>query len=90
MAIGRDRAAYACTRVAVQDHAPPAHRRRGAAALGWLTVIEADSGPAALAVLAAAPHVDLPLPDIVMPGGMTGRQLAEAVRKLRPELGAAA
>lgn len=48
-------------------------------------VLEAASGPAALSVLSDPRRVDLLLTDIVMPG-MTGRALAEAAAKLRPDL----
>ena len=49
-------------------------------------VIEAASGPLALDLLRAHDDVDLLLTDVVMPGGMTGRQLADAARALRPAL----
>jgi PAS domain S-box-containing protein len=47
-------------------------------------VTAVDNGPAAVAVLASPEAVDLLLTDMVMPGGMNGRQLAEAARVLRP------
>ena len=47
-------------------------------------VVAAQSGPKALEALAALPHIDLLFTDVIMPGGMTGRQLAEAVLELRP------
>jgi PAS domain S-box-containing protein len=47
-------------------------------------VIEADSGPSALEVVTRADRVDLLFTDIVMPGGMNGFELAEAVRTSRP------
>ncbi len=50
------------------------------------TVLEADSGPAALALLAEHKGaLDLVLSDLVMPG-MTGIELAEELRKTRPSL----
>jgi CheY-like chemotaxis protein len=49
-------------------------------------VIEARNGPEALSVLRTGTQVDLLFTDIVMPGGMTGRQLAEDARQLRPGL----
>ena len=49
------------------------------------TVIKAPSGPAALEVLKDDKQVDLMITDYAMPG-MTGLQLAEAARKLRPDL----
>jgi PAS domain S-box-containing protein len=48
-------------------------------------VIEANSGDAALAALSAGQDVDLMITDFAMPG-MNGAQLAEAARRLRPDL----
>ena len=42
-------------------------------------VLDAANGPAALALLDQHPEVDLLFTDMVMPGGMTGADLAEAV-----------
>ena len=53
--------------------------------LGY-AVLEADSAPAALDVFSGAPHVDLLLTDIVLPGGMNGRQLAEELTQKHPAL----
>lgn len=55
--------------------------------LGY-AVIEAADGPGALRILAqdAAQVIDLLFTDVVMPGGMNGRQLADAARRLRPDL----
>ncbi|WGJ15952.1 PAS domain S-box protein [Methylocapsa sp. D3K7] len=53
--------------------------------LGY-AVIEADSGPAALLVLDREEPIDVLFTDIVMPGGMTGLDLAQEARKRRPEL----
>jgi PAS domain S-box-containing protein len=50
-----------------------------------LTVLEAQDGPAALRVLAAT-RPDLLVSDVGLPGGMNGRQLAEAARDRRPGL----
>ena len=52
--------------------------------LGY-TVVQASDGAQALAVLQIQPRVDLLFTDVVMPG-MTGRQLADAARRQRPEL----
>nr|WP_281432997.1 PAS domain S-box protein [Microvirga terrestris] len=49
-------------------------------------VLEAANGPAALALLDSHPEVDLLFTDMVMPGGMTGADLAEAVLVRRPEI----
>jgi CheY-like chemotaxis protein len=40
----------------------------------------------ALEILEAHPEVDLLFTDVGLPGGMNGRQLAEAARRLRPNL----
>jgi signal transduction histidine kinase len=48
-------------------------------------VIKASSGPAALDVVKSGKPIDLLITDYAMPG-MTGVQLAEAVRELRPDL----
>ncbi len=49
-------------------------------------VVSVSNGPAALEILRAADDFDLLFTDVVMPGGMSGRQLADAVRPLRPDL----
>jgi signal transduction histidine kinase/CHASE3 domain sensor protein len=51
--------------------------------LGYRTVAAAD-GPAALAQINNGETFDLLFTDVIMPGGMSGRQLAEEVEKLRP------
>jgi PAS domain S-box-containing protein len=53
--------------------------------LGY-SVLEAQDGPTALRVLAAAPRVDLLFSDIVLPGGMTGADVAAKSTLLRPAL----
>ena len=50
------------------------------------TVLEADTGHTGLALVASAPHLDLLVTDVGLPGGMNGRQLADAAWKLRAEL----
>jgi CheY-like chemotaxis protein len=49
-------------------------------------VLQAEDGPEALRILNQTSHIQLLLTDIVMPGGMNGRELAELARALRPEL----
>ena len=49
-------------------------------------VIEAPDGPTARSILGQDQVIDLLLTDVVMPGGMTGRQLAEDAQRLRPGL----
>jgi len=55
------------------------------AALGYQVLTAAD-GAQALEVLQAHADVDLLFTDVVMPGGMDGRQLADAARRERPDL----
>jgi signal transduction histidine kinase len=48
-------------------------------------VLEASNGPEALAEVNGAP-IDLLLTDVVMPGGITGRELANTLQENRPDL----
>jgi CheY-like chemotaxis protein len=54
-------------------------------ALGY-EVIEAADGPGALKLLKARGDIRLLFTDVGLPGGITGRQLADAARRDRPEL----
>ncbi|MFS0772521.1 PAS domain-containing protein [Sphingomonas sp. 1P08PE] len=47
---------------------------------------EAGDGAEGLRILEAAEHIDMLITDVGLPGGMNGRQVAEAARALRPEL----
>ncbi len=49
-------------------------------------VIETDNGAAAMAEVARRPEIALVFTDMVMPGGMTGLELADAARTIRPGL----
>ncbi len=49
-------------------------------------VLEAADGPAALHVLHSAVRVDLMVTDVGLPGGLNGRQVADAARERRPVL----
>jgi CheY-like chemotaxis protein len=49
-------------------------------------VLEAPDGPRARSILEGDEPVDLLFTDVVMPGGMTGRQLADAVKPRRPTM----
>lgn len=53
--------------------------------LGY-TVIAAVAGDDALGRLRANPDIDLLFTDIIMPGGMSGWELADLARQLRPGL----
>jgi PAS domain S-box-containing protein len=53
--------------------------------LGYQT-IEATDGPSALRVLSGEAKIDLLFTDVVMPGGMSGYDLSNAARELRPGL----
>ncbi|WP_309486587.1 PAS domain S-box protein [Sinorhizobium sp. 8-89] len=49
-------------------------------------VLQASNGPEALSILDRMPGVGLLFTDVVMPGGMTGAELAAAARQRYPEL----
>ncbi|MBA4100312.1 MAG: hypothetical protein C0484_26505 [Rhodospirillum sp.] len=49
-------------------------------------VAEAKDGPSALSTLNGSTPIDLLLTDVVMPGGMTGRQLSDEAMRRRPDL----
>jgi CheY-like chemotaxis protein len=53
--------------------------------LGY-AVLEAESGPAGLAIADSGVRIDLLLTDVGLPGGMNGRQLADAARQPSPDL----
>jgi CheY-like chemotaxis protein len=53
--------------------------------LGYTTLAAAD-GAGALALVDRDAAFDLLFTDVIMPGGMNGRQLADAIRKRRPSL----
>ena len=48
--------------------------------------IEAEDGPSALTVLDSQASIDLLITDVGLPGGLNGRQLADAARAGRPAL----
>ena len=50
------------------------------------TAIEADDGPSGMTILQSAIPIDLLITDVGLPGGMNGRQVADAARELRPDL----
>jgi CheY-like chemotaxis protein len=47
-------------------------------------VLQAADGPAALRLLRRETHVDLLFTDVVLPGGMTGAQVAAEAREIQP------
>lgn len=49
-------------------------------------VVEAHDGPSALRLLERQPRVDLLFTDVVLPGGLTGAQVATQAKTLRPAL----
>ncbi len=49
-------------------------------------VLEAANGKGALAILREHPEIELLFTDVVMPGGLNGRELAHEARKLYPAL----
>lgn len=49
-------------------------------------VIEASDGPAGLKILDSTSRIDLLITDVGLPGGMNGRQVADAARVSRPNL----
>jgi CheY-like chemotaxis protein len=55
-------------------------RRRG------FLVESASNGSDALAVLASPQTIDIMFSDVIMPGGMSGLELARSSRALRPDL----
>ncbi len=49
-------------------------------------MVEAVDGPAALHVLRSDARLDLLVTDVGLPGGLNGRQVADAARECRPAL----
>jgi PAS domain S-box-containing protein len=50
------------------------------------TALEADDGPSGLKILQSDMRIDLLITDVGLPGGMNGRQVADAARLSRPDL----
>jgi signal transduction histidine kinase/CheY-like chemotaxis protein len=74
-----------CILVVEDDDALRAHTMEALSDLGY-QVLEAAQPAAALQILAEPRQIDLLFTDIVMPGGMNGRGLADAALQRRPEL----
>jgi len=49
-------------------------------------VLEASDGPSALEILGRGAPVDLVLTDLIMPGGLSGRDVAIRARQIKPEV----
>jgi len=71
--------------VVEDDAALRAHVVQILAELGY-HVAEAADGRAALAIVGERDDIDLLFTDIVMPGGLNGRELADQAQRLRPDL----
>ncbi|MCX7789258.1 MAG: PAS domain S-box protein, partial [Chloroflexaceae bacterium] len=67
------------------DEAVRHFARQQLTSLGY-RVLEAATGPEALEIVRAHDDIALLFTDIVMPGGMSGRDLVEAARQVRPGL----
>ena len=52
----------------------------------YYNIVEAGDGPAALKILESSRRIDLMITDVGLPGGMNGRQVADAARVQRPDL----
>jgi PAS domain S-box-containing protein len=52
----------------------------------FYNVVEAGDGPSALKILQSPQRIDLMITDVGLPGGMNGRQVADAARVLRQNL----
>jgi PAS domain S-box-containing protein len=53
---------------------------------GGYAAIDVGDGPAGLRILQSNARVDLLITDVGLPGGMNGRQVADAARAMRPHL----
>ena len=52
----------------------------------YYNILEAGDGPSALKILEGSRRIDLMITDVGLPGGMNGRQVADAARVLRKNL----
>jgi signal transduction histidine kinase/CheY-like chemotaxis protein len=74
------------TVLVVEDHEDLRSYSTGAVGEMGYHVLEAADAKAALAILDGDVPIDLLFTDVVLPGGMNGRQLADAAVKSRPNL----
>jgi PAS domain S-box-containing protein len=58
----------------------------GALSVLGYEILEAKDGPAAMALLDDAPEIDLLFTDVVLSGGMNGREIAEKIRQRYPRV----
>jgi PAS domain S-box-containing protein len=71
--------------VVEDDDMVRAHVEGQLAGLGY-RVVSASNGLEALKIMRSRADIDLLFTDVIMPGGMNGRELVEAARKLWPRL----
>ena len=50
------------------------------------TALEAEDGPSGLKILKSSSQIALLITDVGLPGGMNGRQVADAAREMQPDL----
>ncbi|RZI61497.1 MAG: PAS domain S-box protein [Zymomonas sp.] len=72
--------------VIVDDEAPIRMLAAEALAEAGYDFVAAEDGRSGLALLKATPSAELLITDVGLPGGMNGRQLADAARAARPDL----
>jgi CheY-like chemotaxis protein len=70
----------------LEDEAPIRQMIAGVLTDLGYNVIEAPDGPAALHILDSTGRIDLLVTDVGLPGGLNGRQVADAARVSRPTL----
>ncbi len=83
---GRASAGHGHTALVIDDE--PTVRMLAREVLGdfGFTALEGETAAEAIAALEANLQIDLLITDVGLPGGLNGRQLAAAARRLRPEL----
>jgi PAS domain S-box-containing protein len=78
--------ASAETVLVIEDEAPVRQFLTGTLTKLGYRVVACPDGPAALAEFDRGTHVDLLLTDVVLPSGLTGSQVAQQIRRVRPDL----
>ena len=79
-------AAHAETILVVEDDADVRSHTTGILRELGYAVLEAPEGKSALRAIEQHPEISLLFTDVGLPGGMNGRQLAEAARRIRSDL----